>query len=176
MEDFDNVEGKVQEIKDLEEFGDEVIHDITLSLHRTFVTPIDREDIMSLAGRLDDVIDAVNEAAQYMFEYKITDSTEYARKLSRIIVDCATQLEQAVGMLSTRGSRLKDILPIAVEINRLESEADKTLSQAMGHLFNNGTDVIDILKWRDIYNTLEEATDWAEDAANVLEGIVLKHS
>ena len=71
MEDFDNVEGKVQEIKDLEEFGDEVIHDITLSLHRTFVTPIDREDIMSLAGRLDDVIDAVNEAAQYIFEYKI---------------------------------------------------------------------------------------------------------
>ena len=176
MEDFDNVEGKVQEIKDLEEFGDEVIHDITLSLHRTFVTPIDREDIMSLAGRLDDVIDAVNEAAQYMFEYKITSSTEHARKLTKIIVDCAAQLEKALGMLSTSGSRLKDILPITVEINRLESEADKALSQAMGHLFSNGSDVINILKWRDIYNTLEEATDWSEDAANVLEGIVLKHS
>ena len=176
MEDFDNVEAKVQEIKDLEIFGDQVIHDITHSLHRTFVTPIDREDIQSLAGRLDDVVDAINEAAQYTLEYNIEDSTEYAIKLSKIIVNCATQLEQAIGLLSTRGSRLKDILPITVEINRLESEADQVLSHAMGQLFSNGSDVIDILKWRDIYNTLEEATDWAEDAANVLEGIVLKHS
>lgn len=176
MEDFENVEAKVKEIKDLEEFGDQIIHDITHSLHRTFVTPIDREDILSLAGRLDDVVDAVDEAAQYTLEYKIKGSTEYAIKLSKIIVDCATQLEQAVGLLSTRGSRLKDILPMAVEIDRLESKADQALSHAMGELFSNGSDVIDILKWRDIYNTLEEATDWAEDAANVLEGIVLKHS
>ena len=176
MEDFENVEAKVKEIKDLEEFGDQIIHDITHSLHRTFVTPIDREDILSLAGRLDDVVDAIDEAAQYTLEYKIKGSTVYAINLSKIIVDCATQLEQAVGLLSTRGSRLKDILPMAVEIDRLESEADQALSHAMGQLFSNGSDVIDILKWRDIYNTLEEATDWAEDAANVLEGIVLKHS
>ena len=176
MEDFENVEAKVKEIKDLEEFGDQIIHDITHSLHRTFVTPIDREDILSLAGRLDDVVDAIDEAAQYTLEYKIKGSTVYAINLSKIIVDCATQLEQAVGLLSTRGSRLKDILPMAVEIDRLESEADQALSHAMGELFSNGSDVIDILKWRDIYNTLEEATDWAEDAANVLEGIVLKHS
>ena len=176
MENFENVPAKVQEIKELEELGDQIIHDITHSLHRTFVTPLDREDIMALAGRLDDVIDAIDEAAQYTLEYRIEETTDYARQLSTIIVSCADQLEQAVALLSTRGSKLKEILPMSVEINRLENEADQVASRAMGDLFSNGYDVIQILKWRDIYNDMEEATDRAEDAANVLEGIVLKHS
>jgi predicted phosphate transport protein (TIGR00153 family) len=176
MTNFENVEDKVREIKELEEFGDQIIHDITHSLHRTFVTPIDREDIMALAGRLDDVIDAIDEAAQYTLEYKIEGPTEFARQLSTIIVSCADELEAAVALLSTRGSKLKEILPMSVEINRLENEADRVASRAMGELFSNGGDVIRILKWRDIYNDMEEATDRAEDAANVLEGIVIKHS
>ena len=176
MENFENVPAKVREIKELEELGDQIIHDITHSLHRTFVTPLDREDIMALAGRLDDVIDAIDEAAQYTLEYRIEETTDYARQLSTIIVSCADQLEQAVALLSTRGSKLKEILPMSVEINRLENEADQVASRAMGDLFSNGYDVIQILKWRDIYNDMEEATDRAEDAANVLEGIVLKHS
>lgn len=176
MENFENLEAKVQEIKELEEFGDQIIHEITQSLHRTFVTPIDREDILALASRLDDVLDAIDEAAQYTLEYSIKEPSEYAVPLSDIIVKCAAELEQAVSMLSSKSSKLKDIIPITVEINRLEHEADKITSQAMGDLFNNGFSVIDILKWRDIYNDMEEATDRAEDAANVLEGIVLKHS
>ena len=176
MENFENVPAKVQEIKDLEELGDQIIHDIIHSLHRTFVTPIDREDIMALAGRLDDVVDAMDEAAQYTLEYKIEEPTDYARRLAAIVVQCADQLEQAVALLSTKGSKLKDILPLTVEINRLENEADRAASQAMGDLFSNNYDVMQILKWRDIYGDLEEATDRAEDAANVLEGIVLKHS
>ena len=176
MENFDNVPARVREIKDLEEFGDQIIHDITHSLHRTFVTPIDREDILGLAGSLDDVIDAIDEAAQYTLEYQIEKPTEYARHLATIIVSCADELERAMALLGTRGSKLKDILPIAIEINRLENEADKVRNRAMGELFSDGHDVIDILKWRDVYNDMEEATDRAEDAANVLEGIVLKHS
>ena len=176
MEEFDNVPAKVREIKELEEFGDRIIHDITHALHRTFVTPIDREDILALASRLDDVIDAIDEAAQYILEYKIERPTEHARHLSTIVVSCADELERAVGLLSQRGSKLKDILPMAIEINRLENEADQVLSRAMGELFGNGFDVKYVLKWRDIYGDLEEATDRAEDAANVLEGIVLKHS
>ena len=176
MQNFENVPAKVKEIKELEEFGDQIIHDITHSLHRTFVTPIDREDILALASRLDDVIDAIDEVAQYTLEYKIEKTTEYARHLATIIVSCADELERAVGLLSTRGSRLKEILPMSVEINRLENEADQVASRALGDLFGNGSDVIQILKWRDIYNDMEEATDRAEDAANVLEGIVLKHS
>ena len=176
MDNFENVAAKVQEIKELEEFGDQIIHNITNSLHRTFITPIDREDILALAGRLDDVVDAIDEAAQYTLEYKIQEPTAHARTLAAIIVQCADELERALALLSTRGSKLKDILPMAVELNRLENEADKVASRAMGELFSNGFDVIQILKWRDIYGDLEEATDRAEDAANVLEGIVLKHS
>ena len=176
MDNFENVPAKVQEIKDLEEHGDRIIHDITHSLHRTFVTPIDREDIIALAGRLDDVVDAIDEAAQYTLEYQIQEPTEHARALAAIIVQCADQLEGALSLLSTRGSKLKEILPFAIELNRLENEADKVASKAMGELFSNEFDVMQILKWRDIYGDLEEATDRAEDAANVLEGIVLKHS
>ena len=176
MENYENVEAKVQEIKDLEDFGDRIIHDITRSLHRTFVTPIDREDILALAGSLDDVVDAIDEAAQYTMEYHIEAPTESARLLAAIIVQCADELEQAVAMLSTRGTMLKDILPRVVEINRLENEADGVYSRAKGELFSNGFDVMMILKWRDIYDDLEQATDRAEDAADILEGIVLKHS
>ncbi len=175
MEDFENVPAKVQEIKDLEEFGDQIIHDITSSLHRTFVTPLDREDILALSGRLDDIVDAIDEAARRTLEYKIVRPTEHAVRLTTIIVKCANELERAMSLLIAGNSKFKEILPIAIEINRLESEADKVTSHAMGELFEN-TDVIEILKWRDIYNDLEEATDRAEDAANVLEGIVLKHS
>ena len=96
--------------------------------------------------------------------------------MASIIVQCADELEQAVAMLSTRGSMLKDILPRVVEINRLENEADGVYSRAKGELFSNGFDVMMILKWRDIYDDLEQATDRAEDAADILEGIVLKHS
>ena len=176
MDDFSNVDGKITEIRELEQFGDQIIHNITRSLHRTFITPIDREDILELASSLDDVIDAVDEAAQYILAYRIEQPTQYARDLAKVIVSCADQLERALGLLATRGSKLEDILPMAVEINRLENEADQILNLAMGDLFSNGTDVKDILKWRDIYSDLEEATDRAEDAANVLEGIVVKHS
>lgn len=176
MINFENVEAKVAEIKTLEELGDKIIHDITQSLHQTFVTPIDREDILDLAGRLDDVIDSIDEAAQYTLEYGIENSTQYAVDLATIIVDCANELERATSLLSTNSSNLKSILPIAEEINRLENQADQIASRAMGSLFKDSSKVIDILKWRDIYNDMEEATDRAEDAANVLEGIVLKHS
>ena len=176
MENFENVQQKVQEIKELEDFGDQIVHDLTHSLHTTFVTPIDREDILALAERLDDVIDAMDEAAQYTLEYRIDEPTEYARHLCRIIVECTDILERAVGLLSTRGSKLKDILPMTEEVNRLEHEADQVASRAMGDLFSNEHDVIHILKWRDIYQDLEQATDRAEDASDVLEGIVLKHA
>ena len=140
------------------------------------MTPIDREDILELAGRLDDVVDSMEEAARYTLEYRIEEPTEYARHLSTIIVSCGDELENAVSLLSSRGSKLRDILPRTEEINRLESEADLVTSRAMGDLFSNGSDVVRILKWRDIYQEMEATTDWAEDAANVLEGIVLKHS
>ncbi len=176
MDNYENVPAKVQEIKDLEDFGDQIIHDITRALHRTFITPIDREDILALAGSLDDVVDSIDEAAQYTLEYNIDEPTDHARLLATIIVQCAEQLESAVALLSTKGSKLKDILPMVAEINRLEHEADDIAARARNELFSNDFEVKQILKWRDIYDDLEQATDRAEDAADILEGIVLKHS
>jgi predicted phosphate transport protein (TIGR00153 family) len=176
MEDYTNVPAKVEEIKTLEEFGDEAIHQIMQALHRTFVTPLDREDIALLAERLDDVVDAIEEAARTMLEYHVEEPTQYAIEMSRVITRCGAVLEKAVGLLSARGGKLKEILPHAVELNSLENEGDQINSRAMGALFNDSNDTIFILKWRDIYAYLEDATDRAEDAANVLEAIVLKHA
>jgi hypothetical protein len=175
MEHYEDVPAKIGEIKVLEEFGDSVIHNIMNGLHRTFITPIDREDVAMLAERLDDVVDAIEEAARSMLEYKVTAPTPYAQQMAFIIARCADELEKATSMLHYRGAKLKEILPHAVELNRLENECDQLASKAMGALFSNGIDTIEILKWRDIYSALEAATDRAEDAANVLEAVVLKN-
>ena len=176
MEHYEDVPEKVDEIKRLEHVGDELIHEIMRSLHRTFVTPLDREDIAALGERIDDIVDAIEEAARHMVEYGIEAPTGKSQELARIILQSAQELEEAVGLLRFRGSRLQDILPHAVEVNRLENEADQVTSRAVGELFNNGASAIEVLKWREIYQYLEEATDRCEDAANVLEGIVLKNA
>ncbi|MBI4296972.1 MAG: DUF47 domain-containing protein [Chloroflexi bacterium] len=176
MENYRDVEHKVREIKALEEAGDEIIHEIMKSLHRTFVTPIDREDIALLAERLDDVVDSIEEAARNMWEYQIEKPTNKAWEMAQIILMQGKALEEAVTLLRYRGSRLNDILPYTVELNRLENEADQVTSRAIGELFNNGYTPIEVIKWKEIYFALETAADKCEDAANVLEAIVLKNS
>ena len=176
MEDYTNVPEKVQEIQRLEEVGDTIIHTIMTSLHKTFVTPIDREDIATLGERLDDIVDSMEEAARIMVEYRIEETTEDAKELARILLSCSETLDQAVGLLHFRGSKLEAILPLTTVINTLENEADQVTSRAMGELFNSDVSPIYVLKWKEVYNLLEEATDFCEDAANMLEGIVLKHA
>ena len=176
MEDYRDVPQKVAEIKRLEEVGDHVIHEIMRNLHRTFVTPLDREDIAALGERLDDVVDSIEEAARNMVEYRIEQPTDKAIELARIIGQAALMLQQGVNKLHFHGSKLRDILPDSVEVNRLENEADQVFSRAIGELFNNGISPIEVLKWREIYGQLEAATDHCEDAANVLEGVVLKNA
>ncbi len=177
MDGYRNVPEKVAEIKRLEEVGDIVIHEIMSNLHRTFVTPLDREDIAQLGERLDDVVDAIEEAARHFVEYQIQQPTPACVELSKIIVTAAATLQQAVAKLHFRGSKLRTILPDVVEINRLENEADHIASAAMGQLFTNqAISAIDVMKWRDIYDQLEKATDFCEDAGNILEGIVLKNA
>jgi predicted phosphate transport protein (TIGR00153 family) len=176
MNNFDNVEEKVAEIKVCEERGDQQIHDIMAALHRSFVTPMDHEDIATLAERLDDVLDAIEEIARTLVEYKISAPTPYAIEMANIIAKCGDEIEAAVGLLHFRGSRLKEILPYTVKLNSLENQGDQITSRAIGELFGNVDDPITILKWRDIYHYLELATDRAEDVANVLEAIVLKNS
>ena len=177
MENYENVPEKVAEIKRLEEVGDTVIHTIMTNLHKTFVTPIDREDIAALGERLDDIVDDMEEAARLMVEYRIQESTENAKELARILVRCSETLEQAIGLLHFRGAKLQEILPLATIINTLENEADQVVSKAMAELFNDeAASPIYVLKWKEIYDLLEGATDYCETAANMLEGIVLKHA
>ncbi len=176
MENYENVPEKVAEIKRLEEVGDTVIHTIMTSLHKTFVTPLDREDIAALGERLDDIVDSMEEAARLMMEYHIQESTENAKALARILLRCSETLEQAVGLLHNRGAKLNEILPLATVINTLENEADQVVSKAMAELFDDEASPIYVIKWKEVYDLLEGATDHCEIAANMLEGIVLKHA
>ena len=169
-----NVEGRVNEITELEHEGDRVTHQIMEQLHRTFVTPFDREDIALLAHSLDDVTDFIHAAADAMLIYKIDQPTQRAKDLADIIVQAAAEVERALPQLRRR-AQLKQVLERCVEINRLENMADRVFRSAVGELFDDSTDIANVIKWREIYEHMESATDRCEDVANVLEGVALKH-
>jgi hypothetical protein len=167
----------VAEIKDLERQGDTITHQIIESLHRTFVTPLDREDIALLAQMLDDMMDFIEGGTKRMLLYRIKAPTSRAVEMSYIINKVAIELYTAMPSLRDH-SQLKRILNHCVEIHRLENEADDLRHAALAELFDETEpiDIREILKWQDIYDNLENATDRGEDVANVLEGVVLKHA
>lgn len=173
LEDYTNVPLKVARITELEHEGDAITHQIMEQLHRTFVTPLDREDIALLTERLDDVMDFIEDAANAMLLYRIEQPTTRAREMAAILVAMTSELVVAVPLLRNR-SKMKEILGHCVEINRLENEADAILRHALAELFDD-TPIADVIKWREIYEHLETAVDRGEDVANVLEGVVLKH-
>ena len=165
----------VDEITDLEHKGDTITHQIMAQLHRTFVTPFDREDIALLGHVLDDVTDFIQAAADAMLIYKVDYPSQRAKELADIIVQAVAEVERAVPQLRYQ-ARLKQILPRCVEINRLENMADRVFRSAMAELFDDSTDIAYIIKWREIYEQMESATDRCEDVADVLEGVALKHA
>ncbi len=171
---WENVEGTVSEITELEHEGDTITHQIMDQLNRTFVTPFDREDIAQLAHSLDDVTDFIQAAADAMFIYKVERPGQSARELSDAIVQSAAEVERAMPQLRHRG-QLQQIPERCVEINRLENVADRVFRSAMAELFADTTDIAEIIKWREIYEHMESATDRCEDVSNVLEGVALKH-
>jgi len=173
FENYTNVPQKVARMTELEHNGDAITHQIMEQLHRTFVTPLDREDIALLTERLDDVMDFMEDAANAMLLYRIEQPTTRARELAAILVALTNELVVAVPRLRNR-SKMKEILEHCVEINRLENEADAIVRFALAELFD-GTPIADVIKWREIYEHLETAVDKGEDVANVLEGVVLKH-
>jgi hypothetical protein len=175
FDDYRDVEAKVEVIKDLEHEGDTITHEIMQSLHRTFVTPIDREDIALLANSLDDVMDFMEAAARTAFLYRVTRPTDRVRELASIILKVTYKLNEVMPLLRRR-DQFKQILKQCVEINSLENEADDVHHAALAELFDNTRDVREIIKWREIYEHMESATDRGEDVANVLEAVVLKHA
>jgi uncharacterized protein Yka (UPF0111/DUF47 family) len=172
---FENVDMKAARIKEVEHESDELTHDLYRLINQTFVTPLDREDIAALAQRLDDVVDWVEAAATMIKIYGIEKPTLAARGLADITRMQNLQLQKAMVLLRSKG-QLKNILEHTREINRLENEADTLYLNAMAELFQGEMHPIDVIKWRDIYESLESATDSCEDVAHVLEGIVLKHA
>ena len=171
---WDNVEGRVSEITELEHQGDTIAHQIMEQLHRTFVTPFDREDIALLAHTLDDVTDFIHAAVDAMFLYKVGRPGKPAKELSEIILQAATEVERAMPFLR-RSGKLKQVLEPCVEINRLENIADEIYRSAIADLFVNTENIADVIKWREIYEHMESATDRCEDVSNVLEGVALKN-
>ena len=175
MEHFENVEMKTARMKELEHVGDGIIHEIVEQLHRTFVTPLDREDITALAQHMDDVMDYMEGTTTAIRIYGIKRPTVAARGVADLVRLQTVQLEKAVPKLRQR-SQLKGVLEHCVEIHRLENEGDTLFLDAMARLFQEEPSPVEIIKWRDIYDQLERATDSCERVANVLEGIVLKHA
>jgi predicted phosphate transport protein (TIGR00153 family) len=163
---------KADEIKEVEHKCDFLTHEIIQRLHRTFVTPLDREDIHALARSLDDVMDAIDASATIVRLYHIAEVRADARELARIIMASAEQVVKAIKALEQR----KGVAEPAVEINRLENEADRAHQAALRRLFEEERDPIIIIKWKEILDFLEDATDRCEDVANVLEGVVVKHA
>ena len=175
FDNYENVEAKAKQLKDLEHRGDAITHEIIQRLHRTFVTPIDREDIALLANSLDDVMDFIEAAGRTAFLYGIAQPTERARELASIVAKVAYKLDEVMPSLRRR-NQFQWILEQCVEINSLENEADDVHHAALAELFHDCTDACEIIKWREIYQHMEDATDRGEDVANALEGIVLKHA
>ena len=176
FDNYENVEAKAKELKDLEHQGDVLTHEIIARVHRSFVTPIDREDITLLAHSLDDVMDFIEAAGRTAFLYRIAQPTERARELARIVSKIALKLNEVVPRLRRR-DQFPWILKQCVEINTLENEADDVQHAALAELFEVcSADTCEVIKWREIYDHLETATDRGEDVANVLEGIVLKNA
>jgi uncharacterized protein len=163
---------KAEEIKEVEHKCDTLTHQIIQRLNTTFVTPVDREDIHALATSLDDVMDAVDASARVIRLYKISTVRHGARELARVVSLSIDQVRLALEALEKKTG----VAQRAVEINRLENEADRIHEEAVRRLFDEERDPIMIMKWKEILDFLEEATDRCEDVANVLEGVVVKNA
>ena len=172
---YEDVEAKAKQLKALEHQGDTITHEIIQRVNRTFVTPIDREDIALLAHTLDSVMDFIEAAGRTAFLYRVAQPTERARQLASIVAKMTYALNDVLPCLRHR-NQFKRILEQCVEINSLENEADDVHHAAMAELFDSGKDASEIIKWRELYQHMEDATDQGEDVANILEGIVLKHA
>jgi predicted phosphate transport protein (TIGR00153 family) len=160
------------EIEKLERAGDDVIHEVFDRLNKTFLTPLDPEDIHRLSSHLDDVLDGIEDAAHRLVHYGLEPIPPIVVELARIIDACAKAMQRAFQDLDRR----RDLLTHCIEINRLEGEADRLMRIAVAELFQNEKNPIHLIKVKEIYNVLESTTDRCEDVADVLQGVVVKNS
>ncbi|MFA5162823.1 MAG: DUF47 family protein [Elusimicrobiales bacterium] len=169
-----NCDAVIKKIREIEHEADTVAHEITNMLNRTFITPFDREDILSLANKLDDVVDRMHALVTRLMLYKVSLPDNDLLLFADILEQCAGTIVKAVGALrdSSRNSRIMDY---CIELNRLENMGDVLREQVIGRLFENARDAVDIIKRKEIYEIAENAIDECEHAAKLVESIVVKH-
>jgi hypothetical protein len=175
MTNFDDLEIRVHAIESIEKQADKVTHATLDALHKTFITPLDRDDIHQLISRMDDILDLLEDAAQTISLYDIKAITPEAKRLAELCLACTEKVKEAVGMLHNMDNSRR-ILEICQEIDRLESDADHVMRAAMSKLFREESDVRNLIKLKAIYELLETVTDRCEDVSNIIEGIIVENA
>lgn len=176
LDDFTNVPAKCQAIKDVEHRGDDITHKAFERLHTQFITPFDRSEIHRLLSRIDDVLDLADAAAERLGLYDIDTVLPESRELAAVLVEQTRKMDEAVKGLRNMKKDPQTILAACQEMNKLENQADTLTRKTMAKLFKRGNDPLTVLKWKEIIDLIEDATDRAEDVANVIEGVVLEHA
>jgi predicted phosphate transport protein (TIGR00153 family) len=175
----DEPDRKVRRLRDLEHRGDEITHQVFSALNSTFVTPLDREDIGALAGQIDSFVDDMEEIGSRFWLYQLDRVSGEAKLFTRVLVEQATIITKAIPLLETAAKQGGPLREHVLELHRLENEADDALTQTLAHLYDGVTEVpalIVAIRWGELYELLEDATDRAEDIANTIETIMLKHA
>jgi predicted phosphate transport protein (TIGR00153 family) len=173
MNGFDDLQRRVYNIESIEKRADKITRSAIDLLHKTFITPIEREDIHRLITRMDDILDLIEDVAQSFLMYDIRAVTPEAMRLAELCLTCAEKVQAAVGLLH-KPDTLAPVLAVCEEIDRLESEADHVMRSAMAKLFRDEPDARQLIKLRAIYDLMESVTDRCEDVANIIEGIVIE--
>jgi predicted phosphate transport protein (TIGR00153 family) len=173
--DWDQAPAHAARIKELEHNGDKLTHDTMTRLNKTFITPLDREDIHTLITRLDDVTDLIDAAVTRMMLYRVPGPTEDAKKMAQVLVEATSILVDLLPTLR-HDMNCEKVLQMCIDVNTKENDGDRVLQHALATLFNDGLDPILIIKWKDVYEALETATDRCEDVANIVEGIAIKNA
>lgn len=163
-----------EKMKDYENKGDTYIHEIIRELNKTFITPIEREDILNLAGKLDDVLDGMEACASRFFMYDIYESDEYMKKFGEYIEVSAGEIVKGMDLLRQR--KMLPIREYTIRINELESEADQLLRETIRTLFKSSRQAVDIIKYKEIYEIMESVSDSCEDVADTMETIIMRNS
>lgn len=162
----------LKRIKAIEHECDDLTHSISTRLNKSFITPFDREDIYTLSGALDDIVDLIDDAARAMVMYHVHESTPHARSFASVIERMAVELHEIVSMLSKPNGMTARL----VELHRLENEGDDIYYKAIAELFRSSPDPLNVIKWKDIYEKLEAAVDRCERVANIIESVIIKHT
>lgn len=171
---FESSEPKVSKLKEIEHEADIITHRTYERMHKTFLTPLDREDIYALVNKMDSILDMIEASAVRMYLYKVKQPAEEIFELAKILLTAIAGIKKIMHSLRDKKS-YPMILEVCVEVNTLENEGDYVLRNAMARLFEREKDAIELIKWKEIFERIEEAIDVCEDVSNIVEGIVLKH-